>query len=86
VLAEELDGGAGWEVTIKDWNNAGTSVKEVWDAVVLSSGWCDNPSWPTTEGLEELKEKGLAMHAKWRGPQGCEDKVCEVPFKVKCYY
>ena len=38
--------------------------------------WYDNPVWPDTEGLEELRKRGLARHAKWwRGPEGCEGKV-----------
>ncbi|KAF9269736.1 FAD/NAD(P)-binding domain-containing protein [Marasmius fiardii PR-910] len=74
---EELPDLAGWKVKFKDWSNGWNGVErdEIWDAVVIAVGWYDNPLWPETEGLEMLKEKGLALHAKsWRGPVGCEGK------------
>ncbi|KAG7095315.1 hypothetical protein E1B28_006080 [Marasmius oreades] len=74
---EELPDLAGWKVKFKDWSNGwnGVEREEIWDAVVVAVGWYDNPVWPETEGLELLREKGLASHAKlWRGPEGCEGK------------
>ncbi|KAF9060048.1 hypothetical protein BDP27DRAFT_1430539 [Rhodocollybia butyracea] len=73
VRVEELDAGKGWEVTMRDWSlpdHAGREFVSVWDAVAGCTGWFDDPQWPQTEGMEELKQKGLAMHAKsYRGPQ-----------------
>ncbi|KAK0191193.1 hypothetical protein F5146DRAFT_588348 [Armillaria mellea] len=67
---EELSDGAGWKVVFNDWNDEGAQRTEIWDAVVVTVGWYDNPAWPDTEGLSILKEKGLAIHAKWyRGPE-----------------
>lgn len=72
---DELDDKAGWKVTLKDWTS-GATREEVWGAVVVCNGWYDHPVWPDTEGLEELKTNGQAMHAKWwRGPQGYENKA-----------
>ena len=66
--------GGGWKVTSKDWNDShcpGREVEEFWDAVVVAVGWYDHPVWPETEGIEEMKERGMAKHAKWyRGPEG----------------
>ena len=76
-LEEVRDGG--WKVVASDWNegNEGREeVEESWDAIVVTIGWYDNPVWPDTEGLEDLRKRGLARHAKWwRGPEGCEGKV-----------
>ena len=45
-------------------------------------GWYDNPVWPETDGLEEVRKRGLARHAKWwPGPEGCEGKVSKRPFQ-----
>ena len=78
VRLEEVPRGGGWKVVVRDWNEGaeGKEVEESWDAVVVAIGWYDNPVWPETEGLEELRKRGLARHAKWwRGPEGCEGKV-----------
>lgn len=78
VRVEELPEGQGWKVKVRDWNEGkeGEEVEEVWDAVVVAVGWYDHPVWPDTPGLEILRERGLAVHAKWyRGPQGNEGKV-----------
>ncbi|KAF5364587.1 hypothetical protein D9758_005588 [Tetrapyrgos nigripes] len=74
---EELPGEAGWNVVMKDWNEGleGGEIMERWDAVVVCVGWHDSPSWPDIDGLEELRHKGLALHAKrWRGAEGFENK------------
>ncbi|KAF5346510.1 hypothetical protein D9756_010051 [Leucocoprinus leucothites] len=75
MRVEEQENG-GWKVEIRDWNDGvGESRVEDWDAVVLAVGWYDHPVWPSTPGLDVLREKCLAQHAKWyRGPQGYEDK------------
>jgi len=69
-----------WRVILRDWAdpaNPGKELEELWDAVVVCVGWYDNPLWPDTQGLEQVKEKGLARHARaWRGPEGWEAKVC----------
>ena len=68
----------GGKVVIRDWNEGaeGKEVEESWDAVVVAIGWYDNPVWPKTDGLGELRKRGLARHAKWwRGPERCEGKV-----------
>ena len=50
----------------------GKEVEESWDAVVVAIGWYDNAA----DGLEELRKRGLARHAKWwRGPEGYKGKV-----------
>ncbi|THU77994.1 FAD/NAD(P)-binding domain-containing protein [Dendrothele bispora CBS 962.96] len=67
-----------WRVVLRDWANPidpDKEVEELWDAVVVCVGWYDNPIWPETQGLDEVREKGLAKHAKgWRGPEGWEGK------------
>lgn len=69
VSVVELEDQKGWSVTSRDWTKGGAQSVEIWDAVVVSVGWYDNPVWPATEGLETLREAGLAHHAKWwRGP------------------
>ncbi|TFK33754.1 hypothetical protein BDQ12DRAFT_614699 [Crucibulum laeve] len=76
VRVEELVDGR-WKASLRDWSTSGKGkeVEETWDAVVVAVGWYDNPVWPQTHGLEELKSKGLAKHAKWwRGPRGHEGK------------
>lgn len=75
---DELELGAGWRVSLRDWsdNGKGKITDEVWDAVVVANGWTDNPVWPETEGLEELRKKNLAKHAKyWQGPMSYNGKV-----------
>ena len=68
---------------VRNWNEGKEGkeeVEECWDAVVVAIGWYDNPVWPETDGLEELRNRGLARHAKWwRGPEGCEGKVSVLP-------
>ncbi|KAH9475741.1 Calcium/calmodulin-dependent protein kinase [Psilocybe cubensis] len=75
LRVDELPNRQGWRVISRDWNTGGEEKAEIWDAVVVAVGWYDNPVWPDTEGLEHLKRRGLAKHAKWwRGPQGFEGK------------
>ncbi|KAJ3740611.1 hypothetical protein DFH05DRAFT_430614 [Lentinula detonsa] len=72
VRVEELQDGTGWNVVTRDWSTAGEgkTLSNVWDGVVVCTGWYDEPLWPETEGMDIVKEKGLALHAKWyRGPQ-----------------
>lgn len=77
LRVEELPYKNGWRVVTRDWNNSGKEADELWDAVVVAVGWYDNPVWPETDGLDELKVRGIAKHAKfWRGPESCIDKVC----------
>ena len=67
-----------WKVYMRNWNGDanGKECVETWDAVVVAVGWYDNPVWPDTDGLDVIKAKGCAIHAKdWRGPKGLEDKV-----------
>ncbi|KAF8900561.1 hypothetical protein CPB85DRAFT_1439456 [Mucidula mucida] len=72
---DELPDGGGWNVSFNDWNAGGKARQETWDAVVVAIGWHDNLVWPTTEGLDELKARNLAIHAKrWRGAKGYEGK------------
>ncbi|THV00387.1 FAD/NAD(P)-binding domain-containing protein [Dendrothele bispora CBS 962.96] len=67
-----------WRVVLRDWadpTRPGKQLEELWDAVVVCTGWYDNPSWPDTPGLDEVREAGLAKHARgWRGPKGWEGK------------
>ncbi|KAF9005388.1 FAD/NAD(P)-binding domain-containing protein [Hymenopellis radicata] len=80
---DELPDGAGWKVTFNDWNVGGESRQETWDAVVVAVGWYDNLVWPETEGLDELRAKNLAIHAKWwRGAKGYEGKVCSYKLRI----
>ncbi|KAF8991590.1 hypothetical protein BDQ17DRAFT_1413663 [Cyathus striatus] len=56
-------------------NKQGEEREEHWDAVVVAVRWYDNPVWPSTLGLDILREKGVAKHAKeWRGTKGYEGK------------
>ncbi|KAE9398787.1 FAD/NAD(P)-binding domain-containing protein [Gymnopus androsaceus JB14] len=80
VRVEELEDGKGWNVTTRDWRSPdrGEIRSEVWDAVVVCTGWYDDPLWPGTPGMEDLKKKGLAVHAKWyRGPQKYTGKTAQ---------
>lgn len=83
VNIEEQPQGQGWKVSTRDWNEGkttGEKIEEIWDAVVVAVGWYDNPVWPETPGLDILRERGLAVHAKeYRGPQGNEGKVRPFP-------
>ena len=71
VLLEEVRGG-GWKVVVRDRNEgpAAEGKEEVsdesWDAVVVAVGWYDNPVWPETDGLEEVRKRGLAMDVRAR--------------------
>jgi len=67
----------GWKVTSRDYTTALPETREeIWDAVVICVCWYDNPVWPEVEGLDVLRQRDLARHAKWwRGPKGCEGKV-----------
>ncbi|KAF8659935.1 hypothetical protein AX16_001671 [Volvariella volvacea WC 439] len=73
----EDDRSYGWKVVLKDWNDGqgGKVVEEIWDGVVIANGWYDTPAWPDTPGLDELRKRDLARHAKWwRSPRGYEGK------------
>ncbi|KAJ3549191.1 hypothetical protein NMY22_g973 [Coprinellus aureogranulatus] len=73
VTVEERPWGEGWKVSMRDWSDEGKEIEEIWDAVVVAVHWHDNAEWPSTPGLGELRQLGLAKHAKvWRGPQGYE--------------
>ena len=49
---------------------------------MVAIGLYDNPVWPETDELEEVRKRGLARHAKWwRRPEGCEGKVSKRPFR-----
>jgi cation diffusion facilitator CzcD-associated flavoprotein CzcO len=83
VGIDELEDG-GWKVVLRDWSDGsqGKVKEEVWDAVVLATCWYDDPVYPTTEGMQKAKEKGLVKHAKWwRGPKAYEGKVHHAAFK-----
>ena len=42
----------------------------------------DNSFWPKTDRLDEVRKRGLSMHAKWWwGPEGCEGKVIKRFFR-----
>jgi cation diffusion facilitator CzcD-associated flavoprotein CzcO len=78
IAVEELEEGAGWNVTMKDWRDGahGKVLREVWDGVVVANGWYDNPVLPRTKGLKDLVELGLATHAQsYRGPEKYAGKV-----------
>ncbi|KAE9388373.1 hypothetical protein BT96DRAFT_1004239 [Gymnopus androsaceus JB14] len=59
VRVEELEDGKGWNVTTRDWRSpdGGEICSEVWDAVVVCTGWYNDPLWPGTPGMEDLKKK-----------------------------
>jgi cation diffusion facilitator CzcD-associated flavoprotein CzcO len=78
VAVEQIGPDGGWKVVLKDWTDQGKGreIEERWDAVVVATAWYDNPNWPETEGLEELRRKGIAKHAKiWDGPEEFKGKV-----------
>ena len=45
--------------------DSGKEVEESWDAVVVAIEGHNNPVWPETDRLEEVRRRGLARHAKW---------------------
>ncbi|KAJ3881444.1 hypothetical protein F5051DRAFT_113700 [Lentinula edodes] len=78
---EELPDKQGWKVRVRDWSmcddNDGMPLEteEIWDAVAVCAGYYDKPNWPDTEGLNQVRKRGLALHAKWwNGPDGYEGK------------
>ncbi|KAJ6571383.1 hypothetical protein B0H19DRAFT_1372488 [Mycena capillaripes] len=76
---EELHGRAGWRVRMRRWSNNTNSdpeeIEETWDAVVVAVAFYDNPVFPATPGIPQLRELGIAQHAQiWRGPHGYEGK------------
>lgn len=82
LLVEELPQKKGWKVRIRDWSMHKSNEvmplekEEIWDAVVVCTGYYDNPIWPDTEGLDIVRKKGLALHSKWwEGPDAYEAKV-----------
>lgn len=78
VSVEEVDDrkGGGWKVTMKDWSGGGIEKVESWDAVVVATGWYDNPYFPIVDGFETIMKAGKARHAiSWTGPGGYEGKV-----------
>jgi cation diffusion facilitator CzcD-associated flavoprotein CzcO len=79
VGVDQIGPDGGWKVAMKDWSDQGKGreFEEIWDAVVIATAWYDNPKWPETEGLEEVRKKGIAKHAKvWEGPDEFKGKVC----------
>ena len=73
---EERPWGEGWKVSLRDWSDGGKEIEETWDAVVIAVHWHDNEEWPETPGFGELRQLGLAKHARsWRGPKEYEGKV-----------
>ncbi|KAK6975120.1 hypothetical protein R3P38DRAFT_3127265 [Favolaschia claudopus] len=71
---DELEGGRGWRVRMRWYRNAGyDEVEEIWDAVVVAVAFYDNPVFPPTPGVDELRRKDLGRHAQgWRGPEEYE--------------
>lgn len=81
VGVDEIGPDGGWKVVMKDWSDQGKGREfdEIWDAVVIATAWYDNPNWPETEGLEELRKKEIAKHAKiWEGPDAFIGNRCAV--------
>lgn len=77
-VEEDTKSEGGWEVHLRNWNEDanGKDCVETWDAIVVAVGWYDNPVLPDTDGLDVIKAKGCAIHAKdWRGPKEYENKV-----------
>ena len=61
---------------MKDWSGGGIDKVESWDAVVVATGWYDNPYFPIVDGFEAIMKAGKARHAiSWTGPGGYEGKV-----------
>ncbi|KAJ6503874.1 hypothetical protein C8R45DRAFT_894955 [Mycena sanguinolenta] len=73
---EELPGRTGWRVRMRRWNrDESEEFSETWDAVVIAIACYDNPIFPDTPGIAQLRELGLAQHAQtWRGPDKCQGK------------
>ncbi|KAJ7131546.1 hypothetical protein C8R43DRAFT_1207581 [Mycena crocata] len=74
---EELPRRAGWRVGMRRWGNSAVpeELEETWDAVVVAVAFYDHPVFPTTPGVDRLRELNLAHHAQgWRGPKGYESK------------
>ncbi|KAF7350166.1 hypothetical protein MVEN_01319100 [Mycena venus] len=74
---EELKGRAGWRVRLRRWAGGGKAdeTEETWDAVVVAVACYDYPVFPTTPGIAQLRDLGLAQHAQiWRGPGGYDGK------------
>ncbi|KAL4063751.1 hypothetical protein V8B97DRAFT_1893959 [Scleroderma yunnanense] len=77
ISAEEIHprNGGGWKVVMKDWSEGGAEKEELWDAIVVTTVWFDNPNFPNTEGLDAIMKAGKARHAvSWTGPSGHEGK------------
>ncbi|KAF9074367.1 hypothetical protein BDP27DRAFT_1316956, partial [Rhodocollybia butyracea] len=81
LRVEEQPEKKGWKVRVRDWSmsesNEGMPLEkeEIWDAVAICAGYYDKPNWPNTEGLDMVRKRGLALHAKWwNGPDGYEGK------------
>ncbi|KAE8257986.1 hypothetical protein A4X13_0g1982 [Tilletia indica] len=57
----------GWAVRIAEWSDGqnGKTHTEHWDAVVLATAWYDNPVYPRTPGIDEVRRAGKLVHAKW---------------------
>lgn len=60
-------------MSLNDWSSEADEprkIEEEWDAVVVAVCWYDNPVWPETEGIDLLREEGIAIHSTfWRGPK-----------------
>jgi hypothetical protein len=55
---EEVEGGGAWRVRMKDWNKGGGAVlEEIWDAVVITTVWFDNPYFSDVQDLQELRHQ-----------------------------
>ena len=64
-MVKDTNSGGGWKVHLRNWKNAnGKDCVETWDAVAVAVGWYDNPVLPDTYGLDVIKAKGCATHAK----------------------
>ncbi|KAJ3717206.1 hypothetical protein DFJ43DRAFT_1043181 [Lentinula guzmanii] len=49
--------------------------EERWDPVIAIAGYHDTQNWPDTEGLDVVRKRGLALHAKWwNSPEYREEK------------
>ncbi|KAJ8588964.1 hypothetical protein M405DRAFT_862529 [Rhizopogon salebrosus TDB-379] len=55
IGAEELEGGCGWTVRLKDWNKGGAVLEESLDAMDITTAWFDNPYFSDIQGLQELQ-------------------------------
>jgi hypothetical protein len=67
---DNVEGGNKWAVQIRDWNANGEERTEFWDAIIMTVGWTDSPSYPRSPGLEQARAAGFIEHCKWyRGPE-----------------